>query len=133
GGVPQGEVHATIRSPHLRLLDLLGTRFIVDGRGEDFLQGEDDGRFPTVYRDGNVRVLENRSALPRAYLVYDVQVVDDPGRVLDRLVDPTFDPRTSVVLEEAPPESPTPAKAGRRAAERSSPDSAEIASYAAER
>lgn len=89
------------------LLDLLNARYVVvaqpaAGRQDAF----DDaalGRFPgLVYQDEQVRILENPSALPRAWIVHAASQVP-PGEALAALVHGGVDPRRTALLEEPPP------------------------------
>ncbi len=106
--IPQGEYHAHFASPNWRLLDLLGTRYIVAGPGTIFPRQGGTRAFPLIFKDGRVAVYRNPEALPRAYVVHRFEVV--PGAaVLDRLIDPTFDPRAAVILEQPPAEDIAPA------------------------
>ncbi len=112
GSIPQGGFRVTARSPNLRLLDLLGTRFIVEGPGTDFEQRMNPERFPLIYEQDGVRVYTNTAALPRAYVVNQVELIAEPALVLERLSSRTFDPTTAVILEEPParePAAPPPA------------------------
>jgi len=59
-------------------------------------------RWPTVYQDAQVRVIENRNALPRAWIVHEAQQVA-PGEALAPLAAGTVDPRQVVLVEEPPP------------------------------
>ncbi len=52
--------------------------------------------------DGLV-VLENRSVLPKGWLVPSVAVVDDTRQVLGALQNPAFDPRRLALVEKQPP------------------------------
>ena len=59
---------------------------------------------------GDVKVYERAGAPGRAWLVHGVDPVQSRIEALDRLADPTFNPRTSVVVESAAPRrSPGPA------------------------
>jgi hypothetical protein len=63
----------------------------------------DDARWEPLFDDpSGVTVYRSRTALPRAYLVYAAEVVEDAGQSLVRTLDTTFDPRHSVVLEQTP-------------------------------
>ena len=60
-------------------------------------------RWEPVFADpSGVTVYHSRTALPRAYLVYAAEVVANGEQSLARTLDPSFDPRQSVVLEEQP-------------------------------
>lgn len=56
----------------------------------------------TVYQDAQVRVLENRAALPRAWIVHNATQVA-PGAALAHLSTGQVDPREVALLEEPPP------------------------------
>jgi hypothetical protein len=98
-----GEVFwAGLQSP---LLDLLNVRYVIVPPAErvDVSDTAALERFsPTVYSDGRVRILENPSALPRAWIVHsatqstasDALAAIDSGRVLAR---------STALLEEPPP------------------------------
>jgi hypothetical protein len=100
--IPQGEVVVRADSPNLRLLDLLGTRFIVEGRGASFRSASAPQRFEPVFDEDGVRIYRNLEAFPRAFLVYRTEVVSEPRRVLERLASSDFDPRTTALLEAEP-------------------------------
>lgn len=62
-------------------------------------------RYLPVYRapDGKELLLENRSVLPKAWLVPSAVAVADPGRLLAVLRQPDFDPRRTALVESGPP------------------------------
>lgn len=91
-----------LRSP---LLDALNARYIVvpaaiTGRPDLFHLAQ---RFPTVYLDDDVRVLENEAAFPRAWIVHEARQVPE-GEALSLMTDGSVDPRRVAVLESEPPE-----------------------------
>jgi hypothetical protein len=100
--IPQGEVVVRADSPNLRLLDLLGTRFIVEGTGATFHSDDAPDRFELVYDAEGVRIYRNLKAFPRAFLVHRAEVLRSSGRELERLASPDFDPRTTALLERPP-------------------------------
>ena len=62
-----------------------------------------DPRWEPVFDDpSGVTVYRSRTVLPRAYVVYDAQVVENAEASLARTLDLTFDPRQSVILEQTP-------------------------------
>jgi hypothetical protein len=90
----------------------------------------DEGAWFSQVLDGGegVSVYENNSALPRAWLVHDVEVIPDADRRVQRLIDPGFDPRRSAVLN-----SPLPGGIRlSRASGQESSDTVTITKYAAE-
>jgi hypothetical protein len=105
------------------LLDLLGVRYIVmpSAPAADQLLPHLQRFLPTVFEDGDVRIFENPSALPRAWIVHSAEQVDG-DRALALLAVGNVNPRGTVLLEEPPP-SLGPSR----------DDRAELLSYDAER
>ena len=87
------------------LLDLLNARYILvppqppPGRWD--IAGLIE-RYPTVYTDSKARVLENRAALPRAWIVHEARQVP-PEQALSLLALGGVDPRHVALVETAPP------------------------------
>lgn len=87
------------------LLDLLNVRYIVVPTAT-----EDDrpdlaalaDRFPSVYVDRKVTILENPEALPRAWVVHEARQTTPP-ETLALLADGSADPRQIALLESTPP------------------------------
>lgn len=52
----------------------------------------------SLVHSGDVKVYQNHSALPRAFIVHEAIVADSDEQALGILQDPTFDPKRSVVL-----------------------------------
>jgi hypothetical protein len=78
------------------LFDLLNVKYVLTDH-------ELDEKWKLVYRDaGNTKVYQNRDVLPRAFVVYRVEVVDTAIQSLERITDISFDFRERVVLEEMP-------------------------------
>ncbi|CAN5914059.1 hypothetical protein BH23ACT10_BH23ACT10_16650 [soil metagenome] len=88
------------------VFDLLNGRWVVLNRGVDHtdpdLVGERMASWPQVYLDEQVRVLRNPDALPRAWLVHEARQVA-PGEAPALLAGGDVDPRTTALLEVAPP------------------------------
>ena len=74
------------------LLNILSARYVVS---------EDKLALPEIYGAGP-RIYRNDLALPQAYVVSRAQVVEDSATRLAVLLDPTFDPRSEVLLSRAP-------------------------------
>ncbi|MGI9149155.1 MAG: hypothetical protein ACR2IK_21835 [Chloroflexota bacterium] len=88
-----------------RLLDLLNLRYLVIPRQPPLEAGDAAalGRFThSVYADSQVQVLENPSALPRAWVVHAARQAAQPVALAD-LTSGQVDPREVALLEEAPP------------------------------
>ncbi|MEA5115598.1 MAG: YfhO family protein [Geobacteraceae bacterium] len=62
-------------------------------------------RFVPVFTspDGRETVLQNRKVLPKGWLVPSAGVLKEPGRVMELLQSPAFDPRRFAVVETPPP------------------------------
>ncbi len=106
-GFSQDYHEANVYAPGLDspLLDLLNARYIVvpATAGPDRADlARLRAAHPTVYQDTTVAVLENRDALPRAWIVHEAQRVPR-GDALRLLAAGMVDPRTVALLEEAPP------------------------------
>jgi hypothetical protein len=87
------------------LLDLLSVRYIVvpaevpPGRPDLLMLSQ---RYPTVFANGQVRVLENPAALPHAWLVRETQIatLDEMNALL---LENAIDPQQTAFIEEAIP------------------------------
>ena len=105
------------------LLDLLDVHYILVPTQPSQENSEGLKRFeqfehthPTVYEDGQTRVLENQEALPRAWIVHSAQRVGSGKEALDLLDSDKVDPKETVLLEEELPQQmsqPDPASAER--------------------
>ncbi len=93
------------------LLDLLNVRYLVVPAHPDPLDAAALDGFPkSVYEDSQVRILENSTAYPRAWIVHAAEQVT-PGGVdsLRLIASRSVDARRTALLEEAPPPLATPA------------------------
>ncbi len=89
-----------LRSPLLRILNVryvIVPRRLPPGR-PDLLHLSQ--RYPTVYSDSLVRIVEIDDALPRAWITRDLRQVE-PGAALPLLAGGSIDPSETVVLEES--------------------------------
>nr|MBA3951453.1 YfhO family protein [Rubrobacter sp.] len=117
--VPQG-----LDSP---LLDLLNVRYIIVpsvAQTEQNVLRELKDTHPTVYSDDRVDVLENRDALPRAWIVHSAKQVTQT-ETLRLLGSGEVDPRRTALLERPPPDLARPDDA--------SADRASVTTYEADR
>jgi len=101
--VPQG-----LDSP---LLNLLNVRYMivpaaVDADQDALLELKD--AHPAVYGDERVEILENRDALPRAWIVHSARQ-SPPSETLKELGSGAVDPRQTALLERPPPDLDRPA------------------------
>ncbi len=109
------------------LLDLLNVRYMIVPAeveaDEDELRELKDAH-PTVYNDNRVEVLENRDALPRAWIVHSARQ-SPPSETLEQLGSGAVDPRQTALLERPPPDLDRP--------EDPSADRATVTGYEADR
>ncbi len=89
-----------------RLLDLMNVKYLVAttwNHGAELLAERPD-RFRRVFSDASIRVFENLSVLPRAFLVpaSGAVVLPDEGAQLARVRAEDFDPSRTVVVAEKP-------------------------------
>lgn len=109
------------------LLDLLNVRYMVVPTDVDSDQGrlrELKDAHPTVYADERVEVLENRDALPRAWIVHSARQ-SAQKETLEQLASGAADPRQTALLERPPPDLDAP--------EDPSADRATVTAYEADR
>lgn len=61
-----------------------------------------DQKFQPVFSSGRVHINKNKQVLPRARIVYDYEVIQDPDSAAARVDQVDFDYRNSVVLDDEP-------------------------------
>lgn len=59
----------------------------------------DKTRYQLAFEDKTIQVYQDLKTLPRAFLVYDWEVIKDDQELIEQLSDPEFDLREQVVLE----------------------------------
>jgi hypothetical protein len=107
------------------LLDLLNARYLIVPAHSDAVDAPALERFPnTVYQDGQVRILENLHAFPRAWIVHSATQVTAGSPPAD-IASGYVDPRQTALLEDPPPPLESPADP--------SGDQALLSSYEADR
>jgi hypothetical protein len=87
-----------------------------------------EGDYQQVH-SGDVKIYENRAALPRTFLVHQAETASDDEQAITRLQNPQFDPAQTVVLSSQAGELSEPQTRGAPSAA----DQATIVSYAPER
>lgn len=90
------------------LLDILNARYIIIPNEAVGSRPREDiltllATHEEVFRNDYVRVLENPEAMPRVWLVHDAMKAD-PSAIEGVLVDPEFDPASTVVLDPDAPD-----------------------------
>ena len=98
-----GQTDMTDNMYRLKLLDLLGVSYILD-RPENAATEETfpDGRFSSIRNGEGWHIFANEYALPRAFLAYSYEVLDNPREFDERFYDPSFDPHETLLLMENP-------------------------------
>ncbi|MDP9365916.1 MAG: YfhO family protein [Chloroflexota bacterium] len=100
---------------HSPLLDLLSARYVVVPAATPPGRLDLDGlvaSLPTVHLDEAVRVLENREALPRAWVVHEAEQAS-ATEALARLASGAVDPRRTALVEASVPDLAVPADPSR--------------------
>jgi hypothetical protein len=124
---PQNYHHTDVLASGLNspLLDLLNARYLIVAAvtPSDQIPPHFERTFNLVYSDKFVKVLENPSALPRAWLVHAAQQVE-AGHAAQLLASGDVDPRQTALLEAPPPLLGQP--------DASVPDEVRIENYAAD-
>ncbi|OGC83397.1 MAG: hypothetical protein A2W07_03230 [candidate division Zixibacteria bacterium RBG_16_43_9] len=62
----------------------------------------DTSKYKLIYSAGDKNLYKNSTYLPRARMVYKYEVIKDKDRILQRLKEPDFDYRETIILEEEP-------------------------------
>lgn len=88
-----------VQPPAQRFFDLANVRYLITTK--PVREASQLGRRWSLFaRDGNIRVYQNESVLPRAFIVPSVRAVT-PDQALGAVYDPAFDPRRQAVVEGA--------------------------------
>ncbi len=95
-----------LRDRSSRLYQFLNARYLVVKKGE---RPPGETFRPVFLQDPRVDIYENAQALPRAFVVYDAQVVDGRAAALAAITTPGFDPARTVVLERSQGDIPASA------------------------
>jgi hypothetical protein len=118
-GKAQNYHDATIFSDGLRspLFDLLNARYVLVPARPSTVDDGPQRLSNTVYADGRVRILENPSAFPRAWIVHAAEQVAPGGdEAFLAIASGRVDPRRTALLEETPPELEVPEDTSREQA-----------------
>jgi hypothetical protein len=92
------------------LLDLLNVRYVItpaDTSPNRTYMQKLKNTLPTAYKNDRVQVLENRDALPRAWIVHSAKRAT-PDEALKMLDSGEVDPRQTALLEREPPDLARP-------------------------
>jgi len=115
---PQGR-YGTVSNPNSKLLDLVNTKYLLVKKENEKGDPDKEGNLPKdinqekyrpVFEDKTTVVLENTQVLPRAFVVYDWEIVEDRDSILEKLLDQNFPLGEKVLLEESAPIPPRQGK-----------------------
>lgn len=96
-----GETDLVMNRSRLRVLDLLGVKYILDRKENASTQKTFPlDRFSLVYEQDGWKVFENKNAAPRVFLVSDYEVAKSREEFENIFFAEDFDPLRTVVLEE---------------------------------
>ncbi len=79
------------------LLDIFNVKYIITPPTQNIVEEQ----FKLVY-DQEIKIYENLDALPRVFLVPQVEVIAERDAIFARLNDPQFNPLQTVILESKP-------------------------------
>jgi len=90
-----------------RALDLLGVNLIFHPIADTnqnwaFPVWEDQKRFTKVFEDNKFQIFKNNTAMNRAALFYDFEIIKNNKEIIKRFYAPNFDFRNKLILEEDP-------------------------------
>lgn len=88
---------------NLHLLNLAATRFVLLDNSRRKRPWEPPRSFKRRHRIAGLQIYENVDALPRAFFVRGVKVIQDPARLLQVLASAQYDPLEIALIEEAVP------------------------------
>ena len=84
-------------SPDWPLVDWMNVKYFIG------IEEQNLGEYELVFAE-NYRVYENKDVLPRAYLVYEAEILDDDKTILQTLTSGTFEFGQKVILENELPQ-----------------------------
>lgn len=92
----------------LKLINLMGGKYLMHAIADNqkvwaFPYWEYPEQFEELfYEENKYRVFKNLEAFPRAFMVYDYQITDEPQEIIDQMYDADLDLRQTIILEEDP-------------------------------
>jgi len=89
-----------------KIMNLLGVKFVLHKKEQDnfsFDNTFDDKIYDLFWNSGVWQLYENKSVLPRAFLVTDYEVISDSSKIIDRIYS-DFDLSKEIIFEEEPTE-----------------------------
>ncbi|MBN2308527.1 MAG: YfhO family protein, partial [Candidatus Hydrogenedentes bacterium] len=105
-GAARHTVSVAREAAHPSLMNYIAARVVIATRDGALYTGDWAGpgpRLRVIKESGDIRVLVNDDALPRAYWVPSWRVTDSVAAAVDALTSPDFDPARECTLDRAPP------------------------------
>ncbi|MBU0998514.1 YfhO family protein, partial [Patescibacteria group bacterium] len=103
--------YGTVDNDTSVLLDLVNTKYYLtlkrDIKGAPSIKGQIperfvSDRFKVVFEDKTVVVLESKSSLPRAFMVYNWEIIQENEEILNNLLEKDFSFSSKIILEDLP-------------------------------
>jgi hypothetical protein len=90
-----------------RVLDVLGVTVLYHRKDDTFTSWtfpvwEDRQRYRKIYEDEKFELFQNTTALPRAKLFYDYEVIPQEKKSITRFYNDDFDYKNKIILQEDP-------------------------------
>ncbi|MCX7918368.1 MAG: YfhO family protein [bacterium] len=87
----------TITISHLRIPGIIVVQHIT------LIKQNDENQFTKLADFGDVRIYQNKTVYPRAFLVHKIEVIPDEAKLLEKIAAPTADLRYTAYLQEPIP------------------------------
>jgi len=95
GSNPQDR-YAIVSNFSSPMFDLLNTKYILAKSDYEY----DQKKFEKIYEDKNTIVLENKDVLPRAFMVYDWDVLNNENDILKKMLSKNFPFDQKIILNK---------------------------------
>ena len=92
----RSDVELTRDTANNRVLDLLSVTYLIYKKTEVPTKNVEH----VIWEDEHWYIEKRESAQPQAYLVYDVEIIDNDQVLLERLFDSSFDAQNNIILEK---------------------------------
>ncbi|MEW6097151.1 MAG: YfhO family protein [bacterium] len=93
GSMPEDIRAVEIKNQHTKMVDLLNVKYVIGLRkiGDNYYEG----------------LFKNEDYLPRAFVAYNYEVIEEEEKILPKLNSAEFEPQNTIILQEKPtwPES----------------------------
>ncbi|MCK5085175.1 YfhO family protein, partial [Candidatus Parcubacteria bacterium] len=83
-----------------KVFDLIGVKYFVQSVTD--IENEvlsEDKDINLVYQDDLINIYENRKVMPRAFVIFDVKLVENNINAIKNFLDDSFDPRSQALVE----------------------------------